>query len=212
MFIKTEQTPNPNAMKFVVDVIINHGEQIICDRAEEADHTLVESLFDVGNITQVFLGTDFIVINKDEDIDWAILKPQILSIMMDFIISGGAADEAKKQAKGTHNEDGTKDGNAKGGKYNDPSEIAKRYNLDPEPNMKDPIIEKIATIIETRIKPAVAGDGGDIVFIGFKDGVVFVELRGACSGCPSSDVTLKDGIERMLQHYVPEVTEVENCE
>lgn len=185
MYIQTEETPNPNALKFLP------GEQVMPEGTMYIDHPedavrspLTEALFKIAHIQAVFLGSDFITVTKDPEAKWEILKPMILTEVMDFYVQGKSViggDEAPKEA---------------------PKVI--EYDKD------DPLIKQIVELIETRVRPAVAMDGGDIIFHGFDadNGVVSLELHGACSGCPSSTATLKDGIENMLKHYVPEVKEV----
>ncbi len=190
MFIKTEETPNPNVLRFVFGFTINTGETISFVNAIEAkQHPLVEGLFTVGGLISVFIGSDFISIGKDEKIEWFLIKPQIISILMDYTLSGSSIFGENTEI---------------------PSSNDKYANLDlGNTDINDPIVKQIIDIIDDKIRPSVAMDGGDIIFRGFKDGVVFVSMHGACSGCPSSAVTLKDGLENMLKHYVPSVTSVE---
>ncbi len=182
MFIQTENTPNPNAVKFLPGKIIS-DKPIYYSKLEEAvsaGSALVLDLFYIEGVEAIFLGYDFITITKSEDSDWELLKPEILTIMNDRFLSGlGIFDD----------------------------EAPRVSSIDTE-GMSD-IEKQIVEIIETRVRPSVAMDGGDIVYRGFENGVVKLELRGACSGCPSSTVTLKDGIENMLKHFVPEVESVE---
>jgi Fe-S cluster biogenesis protein NfuA len=155
---------------------------------EEAEASpLAEALFDTGEVTGVFFGRDFVSVTAAPGADWSALKPQVVATLLDHFVSQ-APLFAGADASGIS------------------------VPPDDEPNDDDPadaeIIDQIKELIETRVRPAVAGDGGDIRYRGFRDGVVFLTMQGACSGCPSSTATLKNGIEGLLKHYVPEVTEV----
>lgn len=179
MFIQTEDTPNPNALKFLPGSYVSDRPVYITVR-EDSSSPMAKKLFTLRGIEAVFLGSDFITITKADDIDWAILKPQVIMIIMDHFVAGLPVFENSFSAEVSNTS-------------SDLTEIEKQ------------IIE----IIETKVRPSVAMDGGDIVYQGFKDGVVTLELRGACSGCPSSTITLKQGIESMLKYYIPEVISVE---
>ena len=183
MFIRTESTPNPNALKFLPDTEISSIGPVFFNTQEEVKgkSLLALKLFAVEGVKSVFYGQDFVTITKEDDSQWDFLKPEILTIIMDYIISGLPIIESQAEAP-SHN--------------GDISSIEK----------------EIIEIIETRVRPSVAMDGGDIIYKGFENGVVYLQLRGACSGCPSSSVTLKNGIESMLQHFVPEVKSVEAFE
>lgn len=183
MFIRTESTPNPNALKFLPDAEISAIGPVFFNTQEEVKgkSLLALKLFAVEGVKSVFYGQDFITITKEENENWDFLKPEILTIIMDYIISGLPIIETQSEA---------------------PSHDGDISSIEKE------IIE----IIETRVRPSVAMDGGDIIYKGFENGVVYLQLRGACSGCPSSSVTLKNGIESMLQHFVPEVKSVEAFE
>lgn len=179
MFIQTEDTPNPNALKFFPGTLVSDRPVYITAR-EDSSSLLVKKLFDLSKIEAVFLGSDFITITKVDDADWEVMKPQIITVIMDHFVAGLPVFDnsfIKEEAA----------------LASDLTEIEKQ------------IIE----IIETRVRPSVAMDGGDIVYQGFENGVVMLELRGACSGCPSSTITLKQGIESMLKYYIPEVLSVE---
>lgn len=180
MFIQTENTPNPNSLKFMPDGdVINGFEPLnILRESTENRSPLAKELFQNNKITQVFIGYDFITITKTDDADWSLIKPEIIMVMMNYFISGRKVIEDQNKGSGVAIEE-------------------------------DPLSAQIREIIEHRVRPSVAQDGGDIVFRRFENGVVFVELYGACSGCPSSSITLKNGIESMLKHYVPEVLAVE---
>lgn len=189
MFIQTEQTPNPASLKFLPGqpVAAAGGVQIESAGAAAEASPLAARLFAVGGVTAVYLGADFITVTKGDDRPWPVLKPELLGAIMDHYTSGEATLVAATggQASGA---DGAL-GQAAAG--------------------DDGVVAQIKELIETRVRPAVAQDGGDIVFQSFESGVVYLHMRGACAGCPSSTATLKMGIENMLKHYVPEVTAVE---
>jgi Fe-S cluster biogenesis protein NfuA len=182
MFIQTEATPNPASLKFLPGrPVLAAGTLDMADREAAAQSPLAERLFDVPGVTRVFFGSDFIAVTKSDG-DWQHLKPAILGAIMEHYMSG--APIVKEDGKGDADTD----------EFFDASDA-----------------ETVATIkelIETRVRPAVANDGGDITFRGFKDGVVYLNMRGACSGCPSSTATLKHGIQNLLRHFVPDVVEV----
>ena len=184
MFIQTENTPNPLTLKFVPGVdILDKGTMEFKTQEDAKKHKLAEELFNTGNVTNVFVGKDFISITKTETCEWEHIKPSFLSIIMNFFSTGGDfVNETKDQSD-------------------------KEVKVYTDAEIK--IVEKIKKLIDERVKPAVAQDGGDISFVSFKNGTVFLELLGACSGCPSSTMTLKSGIENMLKYYVPEVESVE---
>ena len=188
MFIETETTPNPAALKFLP------GEQVMAvgtrefasPEAAEAS-PLAQALFDTGEVVNVMFGRDFVSVTAAPGTDWSALKPMVVSILLDHFVSGaplfagGGADFAVPA------EDEPIEGD-------DPADAE--------------VVAQIKDLIETRVRPAVANDGGDIIYRGFREGVVFLKMQGACSGCPSSTATLKQGIESLLKHYVPEVNEV----
>ncbi|HXW26380.1 MAG TPA: NifU family protein [Xanthobacteraceae bacterium] len=181
MFIQTEATPNPATLKFIPGrPVLEHGTLDMRDRAEAANSPLAERLFDISGIGGVFLGADFIAVTKTDG-DWQQLKPAILGAIMEHFMSGS------------------------------PIVLADGHAGAADEFFADEDAETVATIkelIETRVRPAVANDGGDITFRGYKDGVVYLAMKGACSGCPSSTATLRHGIENLLRHFVPDVTEV----
>ena len=184
MFIETEATPNPATLKFLPgqDVLGPRGTADFTAPGEAAGRSpIAERLFGLGDVARVFLGADFITVTKAEDAEWQMLKPRVLGAVMEHYLSGMPILEG--EADEEHAED---------------FEAA-----DQE------IVAQIKELLDTRVRPAVASDGGDIVFRGYRDGVVRLHMQGACSGCPSSSATLKHGIENMLRHYVPEVTRVE---
>ncbi|WP_225009104.1 MULTISPECIES: NifU family protein [Novosphingobium] len=188
MFIETETTPNPSTLKFLP------GEQVMAagtrefTSPEQAEASpLAQALFDLGDVTGVFFGRDFVSVTIAPGAQWSDVKPQVLSLLLDHFVAqaplfvGGSAD-----------------GIAVPGEDED-------FGDDPA---DADIVAQIKDLIETRVRPAVANDGGDIIYRGFRDGVVTLQMQGACSGCPSSTATLKNGIESLLKHYVPEVSEV----
>jgi len=189
MFIETETTPNPQSLKFLPGrKVMDAGtREFATPEAAEAS-PLAQAIFDTGEVTNVFFGSDFGSVTAAPGGDWGVLKPQVVSILLDHFIS-----EAPLFAPGT----------AAGIAV--PPEVEMLVEDDPA---NSDIVAQIHELLETRVRPAVAGDGGDIQYRGFKDGIVYLTLQGACSGCPSSTATLKHGIEGLLKHYVPEVTEV----
>lgn len=183
MFIQTEPTPNPATLKFVPGREVLSGEPLdVRDREEaRAQSPLAARLFDISGVSGVFLGSDFIAVTKGVG-EWQHLKPAILGAIMEHFMSG---DPVLRE---------TGDRETRNGEFFEAGDA-----------------ETVATIkelIETRVRPAVANDGGDITFRGFKEGIVYLNMKGACSGCPSSTATLRHGIENLLRHFVPEVTEV----
>ena len=177
MFVQTEVTPNPNSLKFLPGKTVSNNGSFEVTKKEETDNELVRNLLSVNGVTGVFLGLDFLSINKSENIDWEEIKHIVISLINDFYSTGKEFVIANELF------------NEKGGEL---IEIEK----------------KIINLLDTKIRPAVAKDGGDIKFKEFKDGVVKVELQGSCSGCPSSTMTLKQGVQNLLCHYLPEVKEV----
>lgn len=188
MFIQTEATPNPNTLKFLPgQSVLADKTAFFTDRENAKPSPLASALFVLPDIRAVFFGSDFITVTKTEASSWDVLKPQILTTVMEHYQSGlplmrEAATPSATAADGA----------------------ATSYSAEEQE-----IVDQIKEMIETRVRPAVAQDGGDIVFHSFKDGIVKLEMHGACSGCPSSTATLKSGIENMLKHYVPEVIAVE---
>jgi len=180
MFIQTEQTPNPATLKFLPGrEVMAQGVIDFTDPDQAAASPLAGRLFAVEGVTGVFLGADFITVTKAEGQDWYLLKPALLGAIMEHFLSNDPVLEA-----GTVLDEG-------GASEED-----------------DELVRQIRELIDTRVRPAVAQDGGDIIFRGFERGVVYLHMRGACSGCPSSTITLKNGIENLLRYYVPEVVEV----
>lgn len=189
MFIETETTPNPASLKFLPgrQVMPAGTREFANPEAAEAS-PLAEAIFDTGEVVNVFFGADFVSVTAAPGADWGQLKPQVVSILLDHFVSeaplfaGGDASGIAVPGEG-------------------------ELTVEEDPDDAD-IVAQIHELLETRVRPAVAGDGGDIVYRGFRDGVVHLQLQGACSGCPSSTATLKHGIEGLLKHYIPEVTEV----
>jgi Fe-S cluster biogenesis protein NfuA len=182
MFIQTEATPNPATLKFLPGrPVLENGTLDLRDPGQAAQSPLAERLFGISGISGVFFGSDFIAVTKDTG-EWQQLKPMILGAIMEHFMSGEPL-----LARGE-------------GESSDGGEFFEAVDAETVATIKD--------LIETRVRPAVANDGGDITFRGFKDGVVYLNMKGACSGCPSSTATLRHGIQNLLRHYVPEVTEV----
>lgn len=186
MFIETEGTPNPATLKFLPGrTVMPSGTADYPSAEAAASSPLARSLFELPEVTRVFLGADFITVTKTHDADWSLLKPRVLGVIMDHFLSGRPVIEQGAEAE--------------------------EETLDVDPADAE-IVAQIRELIDTRVRPAVAMDGGDIVLRGFRDGVVQLRLQGSCSGCPSSRATLKHGIENMLKHYVPEVVAVQAVE
>ena len=186
MFIQTEATPNPATLKFIPGRVVVDGNPVEFASRETAGRSpLAEKLFEVPGVTSVFYGSDFITVTKANG-EWQQLKPAILGAIMEHYMSGAPL---------------LADGAAQGD-----------VDLDDEDEFFDEAdaetVDMIKDLIETRVRPAVANDGGDITFRGFKDGIVYLNMKGACSGCPSSTATLQHGIQNLLKHFVPDVVEV----
>ena len=182
MFIQTEATPNPATLKFIPgrDVLAG-GTADFRTRNEAVASPLATRLFAIDGVDGVFLGSDFISVTKG-NVEWQHLKPMVLGAIMEHYMSGAPVSDEEDS-----NDDGAE-------------------SYDPE---DEATVTTIKELLETRVRPAVAQDGGDITFSGFRDGVVYLHMRGACSGCPSSTATLRNGIENLLKHFCPEVTAVE---
>lgn len=181
MFIQTEETPNPATLKFLPGkTVLPGGTRDFRDADEARASPLAERIFSVDGVAGVFLGHDFVTVTKDQ-VEWPHIKPAVLGAIMEHYLSG-----APVLVEGS-------------------SELADDQNFD---EADADTVATIKELIETRVRPAVANDGGDITFQGFREGVVFLHMRGSCAGCPSSTATLKQGIENLLRHFVPDVVEV----
>ena len=182
MFIQTEETPNPSTLKFLPGrEVLPNGSMDFRSEQDAKNSPLAEALFNVDGVVGVFLSDDFITITKRDDKDWHLMKPGLLGVIMEHFTA------------------------------NRPVIISDDENSKSDSSVKDEdddVVLQIKELLYTRVRPAVAQDGGDIVFEDFTDGTVTVQMRGACAGCPSSTATLKMGIENMLRHYIPEVKEV----
>jgi Fe-S cluster biogenesis protein NfuA len=182
MFIQTEATPNPATLKFLPGrTVLPEGTLDMRDKAEAQQSPLAQRLFEIDGVGGVFFGSDFIAITKTDG-EWQQLKPALLGAIMEHFMAGGPVLNA-----GVTGDQATQE-------FFDPKDAE--------------TVETIKELIETRVRPAVANDGGDITFRGFKDGVVYLDMKGACSGCPSSTATLRHGIQNLLRHFVPDVVEV----
>ncbi|MGQ3671334.1 NifU family protein [Xanthobacter sp. TB0136] len=184
MFIQTETTPNPATLKFLPGrTVLAEGVLDMPDADAALVSPLAQRLFDVKGVEGVFLGDDFITVTKGAG-EWAQLKPAILGAIMEHFMSGAPVVSENAVLDSTD-----------GDEFFDPKDAS--------------IVDTIKDLLDTRVRPAVAGDGGDITFRGFRNGVVYLNMKGACSGCPSSTATLKHGVENLLKHFVPEVLEVQ---
>ena len=179
MFIQTEITPNPNSLKFLPGKIVSKIGSVEFNNKDKTDNGLIRNLLSINGVESVFLGDDFISINKNNELPWDEIKHIVVSLVNDH--------------------------------YSDGKDCVLENEKNKKENSKDllEIEKKIVKILDQKIRPAVAKDGGDIIFKEFKDGVVKVQLQGSCSGCPSSTMTLKQGVQNLLCHYLPEVREVE---
>lgn len=192
MFIQTEITPNPATLKFLpgCEVMPSGSAEFKSEDEAEKSSPLAHKLFSLPEVCGIFLGKDFISVTKAEDVDWGDLKPAVLDIVMEHFTLGHpvmldeALDAVRSDAEKAHA----------------PSD------LDSE------IVKQIKELLDTHIRPAVARDGGDVLFDSFEDGIVYLHMQGACSGCPSSTMTLKSGVQNLLQHFIPEVVEVRAVE
>jgi Fe-S cluster biogenesis protein NfuA len=190
MFIETETTPNPATLKFLPgQPVMATGTRDFANAEEAEASPLAQALFDLGDVTGVFFGRDFISVTAGPGVPWTHLRTDVVSILLDHFSAGMPLFRGPSASDIGIPED------AGAGTVNDDPADAE-------------IVAQIRDLIDSRVRPAVANDGGDIVYRGFQRGVVFLRMQGACSGCPSSTATLKNGIEQLLKHYVPEVTEV----
>ena len=184
MFIETEGTPNPATLKFLPGrTVMETGTADFATASAAARSPLAGALFQLPGVARVFLGGDFVTITKSDLADWQALRPEVLGVIMEHFVAGRPVIES----------------------------AASDADEDVSPEDAE-IVEQIKDLLDTRVRPAVAMDGGDIVFRGYREGVVMLHMQGACSGCPSSSATLKHGIENMLKHYVPEVIAVRQVE
>lgn len=182
MFIQTEETPNPASLKFIPDgqIVLESGVAEFKNQKQASTQSpLALQLFQVKGVESIFFGRDFVTVTKSEESEWQDLKTEILASIMDFFVSGKQVMFEKNTKEDVCDENDSE------------------------------VVKQIKELIEIKVRPAVAMDGGDIIYRDFQDGVVLLELRGSCSGCPSSTITLKSGIENMLKHYIPEVESVE---
>jgi Fe-S cluster biogenesis protein NfuA len=188
MLIRTEQTPNPSTRKFLPgDTVMDAGTRDFAEADAARASPLASALFDSGMVEGVFYGRDFVSVTAAPGVSWTDLEPIVLETLLDHFVSGMPLF-VPGTAAGIH--------------------VADDHAIDEDPADAD-IIDQIKELIETRVRPAVAQDGGDIAYKGYRDGHLYLSMHGACSGCPSSTVTLKRGIESLIRHYVPEVESVE---
>lgn len=184
MFIQTAETPNPATLKFIPGKpVMAMGTAVFADKNDQdaiLSSPLARRLFAVSGVEGVFMGSDFISVTKNSAANWDVLKPLLLHAVMDHYTSGEPVLKARESSS----------------------------NSPVSSQDDDAVVKEIKELLETRVRPAVAADGGDIVFHKFEDGIVYLEMQGACSGCPSSTATLKSGIENMLKYYIPEISEV----
>ena len=183
MFIQTEQTPNPQTLKFLPGrVVMTDTTAFFKNESECNSSPFARRLFNIEGVEGVFFGSDFITITKSESLEWESMKPIVLGSIMDHFNSNDLTI--------------------------DPNIVDKKKNLIEDAENDNDIVKQIKELLDTRVRPAVAMDGGDIIYQRFEDGIVYLHMQGSCAGCPSSIATLKMGIENMLKHYVPEVKEV----
>ena len=188
MLIHTEATPNPSTRKFLPgQPVMDSGTRDFPDPESAEASPLASALFDTGMVEGVFFGRDFVSVTAAPTVEWPVLEPEVIGLLLDHFVSGAPLFRPGS-ASGIH--------------------VASDITVEEDPADAD-IIEQIKELIETRVRPAVAQDGGDIVYRGYRDGHLYLAMQGACSGCPSSTVTLKRGIESLIRHYVPEVESVE---
>jgi Fe-S cluster biogenesis protein NfuA len=178
MFVQIQETPNPNSLKFIPGKKVSNIGSVELSKKEDTNNNLLKNILSINGVESIFLGDDFLSVNKNEKINWEDIKHIVISLINEFYFDGKDVILDK---------------------------ISKN---DEQKNYKE-IEKQIIKVLETKIKPAVARDGGDIKFIEFKDGIVKVQLQGSCSGCPSSIITLKKGVQNLLTHYIPDVKQVE---
>jgi Fe-S cluster biogenesis protein NfuA len=195
MFIQTEETPNPLSLKFIADgqIFSNQGNFQFNNQKQAASKSpLAMQLFEIKGIDAIFISQNFITITKNAVTNWQEIKTEIIATIIDFFSANRPIlfENIAKEEKILSNQNSSS-------------------NFSQEDQIESEIVQQIKELIEIKVRPSVAMDGGDIVFVSFEDGIVKLQLKGACSGCPSSTITLKNGIEQMLKHYVPEVVAVE---
>ena len=178
MFVQTQKTPNPNSLKFLPGKVISNAESMEFSNKDIVDNHLIKNILSINGVESMFLGSDFLSVNKNNNTDWEDIKHIVISLINEFF------DEGNELI------------------------IDKNVNKTNDTIYKD-IEKRIIHVLETKVKPAVANDGGDIKFLNYKDGIVKVKLQGSCSGCPSSTITLKQGVQNLLKHYIPDVKQVE---
>ncbi|MCL2469627.1 MAG: NifU family protein [Alphaproteobacteria bacterium] len=178
MFIQTEDTPNPASMKFIIGREVVREPLDIADEEEASISPLAQNLFQISGVKSVFLGTDFITVTKDERVSWQALRPLAMAVIMDHFVT------------------------------EQPVLYEQAFVQTHEAQTDDEVVRQIKELLDLRIRPALAQDGGDVAFDRYEDGVVYLRLKGACAGCPSAAATLKFGIEQMMHHFIPEVVEV----
>ena len=176
MFVQTENTPNPNSLKFLPGKIVSKTESFEIKKNDNMNNQLIKDLLSINGVEGIFLGKDFISINKIDNVSWEEIKHIVISLINDFYANGNDC-------------------------------VIDKSLVEDEKNLEE-VERRIIKILDQKIRPAVAKDGGDIKFIEFKNGIVEVQLQGSCSGCPSSTMTLKQGVQNLLRHYIPEVKEV----
>jgi len=181
MYVQTEETPNPNTLKFLPGKTVSEVGSIEFTAKKQTENRLIKDILSMKEVNMVFLGSDFITVKKTDQILWEEIKPKIISLINEYYLE---------------NKDSILDKN-----------YLKQKTSDEEPT--DEVVKKIINVLDEKVRPAVAKDGGDIKFKSFENGLVTVELQGSCSGCPSSIMTLKQGVQNLLCHYVPEVKKVE---
>ena len=181
MYVQTEKTPNPNTLKFFLGKTVSEVGSVEFTAKEQTKNRLIKDILSMKEVHMVFLGSDFITVKKTDKILWKEIKPKIISLINEYYLKDNVSILDKSYLKQKSN--------------------------DKKPT--DEVVKKIIGILDEKIRPAVARDGGDIKFKSFKDGILYVELQGSCSGCPSSIMTLKQGVENLLRHYVPEVKKVD---
>jgi len=178
MFVQTQKTPNPNSLKFLPGKMISNADSMEFFKKDIIDNRLIRNILSIDGVESLFLGLDFLSVNKNDNADWEDIKHIVISLINEFF------DEGNQLI------------------------IDKNLNKINNQDYKE-IEKKIIHVLETKVKPAVANDGGDIKFLNYKDGIVKVKLQGSCAGCPSSTITLKQGVQNLLKHYIPDVKQVE---